>query len=552
MFAPGFLRWKYFFYFFPIHFIIVIFLSTPVDKVFSQLPKWLFVVIGSYTITAIPFALAMNLSFIAVSGKREFIALIVIGVVRGFALLDIGLLLDLPQVKPYLLRPLNSSVTVPLWFLILRHLIGSRIEFNKLFHELYLRNIQARINKVMPRSSNFKESEIDIIEEKVRETLEPLKQNIETLTGAELSVEDMKKEMLIIQSFIEERLRPLSHELWRQQRIAPPRLNYLQSLIKLIFETKSQFGYAILPTFVFGLVGTSTFETFDFAWRHSLLHLVVQVIIFLAFEYMYSRVPKAQKYLNIVAIFFCVFIPLTLDRILLSNYPSSSAFFFAELIGVGWFLLLALAFSIAKSQTDFQRELVTILLEDIEEVLDSTTQIDSNLASQYAKYLHGDIQSTLSSAQMQLKNAYETQDSELGKATIEKLASVLRRDHHDYAIGDAISPISKYQQIIDAWEGIATISVDIDDSTISEVALLRVAEVVEELVSNAVRHGGATVISVEVSQYREDVSVNFHDNGSPKKTGKSGMGSSLVKNQVLNFQVTSDKDGNRTTFQMTQ
>ena len=96
MFDPGFLKWRYFLYFFPIHLIIIFFFSTPSTKVFSAFPQWLLVALLSYAITAIPFALALSSKWITEDGKREFAALILIGMVRGFAILDIGLFLELP------------------------------------------------------------------------------------------------------------------------------------------------------------------------------------------------------------------------------------------------------------------------------------------------------------------------------------------------------------------------------------------------------------------------------------------------------------------------
>jgi signal transduction histidine kinase len=381
------------------------------------------------------------------------------------------------------------------------------------------------------------------------ETLDPLRKNIENLAGAQMSIADLERERLLIQSFIEEKLRPLSHELWRQQKINPPKLHYIRNLFRVTFVTKSQFGYAIIPSFIFGVVGASTFESFAFAWRHSLLHLVIQVIVFLGYEFLYERVDSFRKYLNISAVFLCIAIPYAVDPFFLANYPSTSANSAAEIVAAGWFLLLSLTFSIAKSQTDFRKDLIASLLIDLEK---SSSKENSNadLAAKYAKYLHGDIQSTLSSTQMQLQQASEQDDLKLGTTSIEKLASVLRRDHHDYVIGEAISPISKFQQIIDAWDGIATISIDVEEGGFSDATLLKVAEVIEELVSNAIRHGGATTISAQIGTLHGDVHVTFQDNGTPKKSGKAGMGSSLVKNQALNLQATSDLDGNRITFQM--
>ena len=550
MFDPGFLKWRYFAIFFPVHAIIILFLSAPANKVSEDFVKWLIVVILSYLITAIPFALALNSEWITIDGRRELIALIFIGMVRGFAILDVGLLLDLPQTKPYLLRPLNSAVNMPLWFMIIRFLIGSRNDFKDLFNELYVRNIKERVNKILPAKGSIKEHEITRIEESVLQTLEPIRKNIENISGSEMSIVDLDRERLLIQSFIEEKLRPLSNDLWRQQKLNPPKLHYMRNIFRVVFVTKSQFGYAIVPSFIFSIVGASTIESFAFAWRHASLHLTIQMIVFLGYEYLYQKLISFRKYLNLSAVFLCVAIPVTLDPIVLANYQTSSANFGAEIIGIGWFLILSLTFAIAKSQTDYRRELIKVLLIDLEKSPFSN-ESDAKLAGQYAKYLHGDIQSTLSSTQMQLKQASDKDDLALGKSSIEKLASVLRRDHHDYAVGDAISPIAKFQQIIDAWDGIATISVDMEEAQFSDELLLKVCEVIEELVSNAIRHGGATEIKMYLVSAGEDVLVKVHDNGAPRRSGKSGLGSAILKSAVEKLETISDQSGNTTIFRIT-
>jgi anti-sigma regulatory factor (Ser/Thr protein kinase) len=550
MFDPGFLKWRYFGLAFVVHAAVVYFMISPVEEVFSEFGKWTVVMFLSYGIMAIPFALAMRIPWITIDGRREFIALIIVGIVRGFAILDIGLLLDLPQVKPYLLRPLNSAIAVPLWFLMIRFIFGARKDFQSLFHELYVRNIRERVASLLPATKKLGEKEIDSIEAQVKQTLEPLKKVIEDISGAELDKETLKRESLIIQSFIEDRLRPLSHELWRQQQIKPPRLNYLTFLWRLTFKTKSQFGLAILPAFIYSIVGLTTITNFDFALQHSLLNLGIQSVIFLAFEFTYQRVQRLRNVLNLVAISLCAFIPAFVDEIFLGSLYSLPVPTFVESIGIGWFLSLTLAFSIAKAQTNYRKEMLSILVGDLERPISTNQQSQSHVAEKYAKYLHGDIQSTLSSSQMQLMQASESGDAELGKSAIEKMASLLRRDHHEYAIGDAISPFARFQQIIDAWDGIATIEVDVEEAEISEASLLKISEVIEELVSNAIRHGQANIIKVEIQSSSSDIAVSFIDNGVVKRGRKGGMGTSLLNDQTFDFKTEQRSNGNQTTFKI--
>ena len=392
MFEPGFLKWRYFKVLFLFHAVVLYFMTTPLSNVFSNWFKWTIVLLVSYALMAIPFVIAMRIPWITADGRREFAALSVVGLVRGFGILDVGLLLDLPQVQPYLLRPLNSSVSVPLWFLIIRFIIGSQGEFQKLFHELYVRNIRDKVTSVIPINRNLRESEIESVEAQVRKTLEPLKKQIEEVSGIELDKESLKKESLIIQSFIEDRLRPLSHDLWRQQQINPPRLNYLNFLLRLLFTTKSQFGLAIFPAFIYVLVGLTTLIDFDFALRHSLLNLLVQVFIFLVFEYTYSRAKRLKNYLNIIAILLCAIIPAFLDEIFLGSIYSETIPTFVEFIGVGWFLALSLAFSVAKAQTDYRKEIIGILLKDIEQPFFDNQEDKIQIAEKYAKSREGKAQ----------------------------------------------------------------------------------------------------------------------------------------------------------------
>ncbi len=548
MFEVGFIKWKYFLYFFPIHCFIVLFLSTPAAKVFGYLPQWILVTLFSYVVTAAAFALAMKINWVMSDGRHEIFALILIGIVRGFAILDLGILLDLHQTKPYLLRPLNSAVNFPLWMFVLRYFIGYRREFQELFHELYVRNIRAKVDFSMGKSSTAKVSDIAKIEESVAETLSPLRENIERLVGEKMSPEILRSEVLVIQSFIEQKLRPLSHDLWRQQKLHPPKMRYMESIFRLVFKTKSQFGYAIIPSFVFGVVAASTIDSFTFAIEHSLIHLVIQILVFLVFQWVCSRTSKGLGWINLSATFLAVALPIILDDYFLTNFPHTRVHTGAELVYTGWFLLLGLTFTIAKSQSDFRRELVAIMLHEVERTSSQIQTHESRLAGQYAKYLHGDIQATLTATQMQLLQASEYEDEDAGQASIEKLAEVLRRDHHSYAISEEIAPIAKFQRIIDAWNGIALIAIDVDESNIELERLVVLSEIIEELISNAIRHGNADDISVHIAAHTETIEISFSDNGAPRKSGKRGVGTTMILSHSIKHHYSTENGINTLTF----
>ena len=531
MFDPGFLKWKYFFAALPIHLFVVFFLMSPFSEVVRQFPQWIAIALGSYIVMAIPFAIAINLTWITISGKREFIFLIILGAIRGFGVLDIGLILNIPQEEPLLIRPLNSAVSVPLWFFAIRYILGSQQEFKDLFHELYLRYIRTSVDKVVSPKKSLKESEIDAIEQQVRSTLDPLRQQIEMLSGAPMDRESLRRESLAIQSFIEEKLRPLSHSLWRQQRITPPRFNHFKFLVQLLFSTKLQFGYAIIPSGIFGLIGVITISDLETAFSLTTIAILIQTFIFLCFDYSYRNFTHHKNYFGLIAVFLCFALPVILGHFLLSGNLFSSIPFSAHLIGAIWFLMLTVAFSIAKAQTDLQQQIKGIILTAIEK--QETSSKNSSLAADYATYLHGDVQSHMSSTSMKLNQAAEIGEIETGRDVIENLASVLARDHQNYIVSQALSPLQKFQRIIDAWDGIATISIDVTEDQISQTLLLELAELLEELVSNAIRHAGAQEIEIKIQAQNDYMVLEVKDNGKAFSKGKKGVGSELIKMKTV-------------------
>ncbi len=548
MFDPGFLKWKYFFAALPIHLFVVFFLMSPVPEVVRQFPQWLAIATGSYLVMAIPFAIAIKLPWITISGKREFIFLIVLGVIRGFAVLDIGLILNVPQAEPLLIRPLNSAVTVPLWFFGIRYILGSQQEFKDLFHELYLRYIRASVDKVVSPKKTLKESEIESIEEQVRSTLKPLREQIEKLTGTPMDREALRRESLAIQSFIEEKLRPLSHSLWRQQRIAPPRFNHLKFLAQLLFTTKPQFGHAIFPSAVFGLVGVTTITDFETALSYTSISVLIQVFIFLIYDFSYRNFSHHKNYFGLIAVMLCSLLPVLNGYFFLNGNLFSTIPWTAHFVGLIWFLMLTIAFSVAKAQTDLQQQIKGIILTAIEKQSSKSTA--SNLAADYATYLHGDVQSHMSSVSMKLNQAAESGEIEVGKGVIDNLASVLARDHQNYVVSQALSPLQKFQKIIDAWDGIATISIDVIDDQISQSLLLEVSEILEELVSNAIRHAGAQVMEVQIQAEGMYLLLTTKDDGKNYTKGKKGVGTELIKNKTVSQSYSREEDQNVFTFKL--
>jgi len=545
---PGLFHWRYFFWLIPVNIFTVLVLIAPPPLTFGEAISWTFLALISHALMAIPFEIFRRIDWIIGKLRYEIGAMAIVGAVRGFAILDVGLLMDLPQLEPYLLRPLNSAVVVPTWFLIIHFLIGSRLEFAEDYRVLYLKLVRGNIERINvgKASANVKE-----IEQRLNAVLEPLRDKIELLHGNKISASRLAEESMIIQSFVEEKIRPLSHELWQHKQIQVPRLGFFALITFTLFRTKLPIALTIFPYTIFSLVGlASIIPLSDAFWYQSKTAALLMLIAYI-YRYFYERISE-KAVLNTLAIILTLFLPLVTSRLMDSLLDFESVPALGELIGLIWIFFLLLSFGASLAVSKYHEEIMSVLRNQLKDVvIDSQAKESEEVSARFAKYLHGEVQSELLSASMMLSQAAKEKNSRIGRRGIEKTAEILRRDHSQYVVGSELVPEVRMQKIIDAWAGIAKIEIElVGTGVIQEDSLASLSDVVEELVSNSVRHGGASEISVKVSRKAGSLSVIFKDNGNKRGKGKPGLGSSLLKSLITEVKRVETQDGSVTTFQL--
>lgn len=169
-----------------------------------------------------------------------------------------------------------------------------------------------------------------------------------------------------------------------------------------------------------------------------------------------------------------------------------------------------------------------------------STQVDILDAerSAAAARLHSTMQSRWTAAAMRLQEAAESADPESAQRAIADVRAVF--DHtspHDDTPTD-LSTLAR------AWEGIAAITVhvppDVPDVTRPTLSLL-----VEEAISNAIRHGRARTIDVLVTVTATTVDVVIVDDGSGVSAdAQPGLGSRWLDG-VATWRMTCDDHGSR-------
>jgi two-component sensor histidine kinase len=163
--------------------------------------------------------------------------------------------------------------------------------------------------------------------------------------------------------------------------------------------------------------------------------------------------------------------------------------------------------------------------------------------------VHGRIQSTLTAAALLLENTSQQNQAQfisketLAKVTdqLEPIANVAREDLHKLTEWTETKPKNIENicsEIINTWMGIITIDANIDSfakNILNSNDWLRSAfeDVVNESISNAVRHGNADMISItaHLDQSLDELKILISNNGKPivDSSDKSGIGFSTLR-----------------------
>jgi two-component sensor histidine kinase len=139
------------------------------------------------------------------------------------------------------------------------------------------------------------------------------------------------------------------------------------------------------------------------------------------------------------------------------------------------------------------------------------------IGTKWSVHIHGKVQTRISAAALAIKQDL-LKDNQLGiKSTIHTLIDLLKSREIYLTILNR-----NLEEEIDArlapWNGIVEIDTVIDEGIANSVGewVRVVGEVIEEVISNAVRHGGATEIRIEVRPVSKSTLLIYSEDNSPQ------------------------------------
>lgn len=145
-----------------------------------------------------------------------------------------------------------------------------------------------------------------------------------------------------------------------------------------------------------------------------------------------------------------------------------------------------------------------------------------------ASYLHSSVQNRILALQLSQPQGRPESIHNLESAVLD----IIEQAKHDFLVGQSLPISERLKRLQAAWEGVARLEFSLPESDLTTSQEEVVLMLAEEAVTNSIRHGLATEVSVSVSpgDFPNQIILEVLDNGTgPLGKTKVGLGSSLLR-----------------------
>lgn len=438
--------------------------------------------------------------------------------IRAFGLID--------NLSP-IFAILSSTIFTTIYFLtissFMEMVLSRRDKFNHLFAE-------ASLLLAIPRS---------VINDKMdprRVYSEALKGIKDSMSAIGLRKEKVEPEVLlkaskVIQSQINDVLRPLSHRLWVNalgQIKHRHMLGILRDAIEnLDFSAKNILAYQ----FFVGGYGIALVIGFESSLYVTTIGVATSLVLIQSYRLLQNRMRVNRFTLGIAFLALVgllpVFIPIAIRNPLNENASALAGLLVSPTIP--GLILLVSAYRLVIQDRDLAIGAATSVGFRVASL--SAKDQSSNGEVELAEYLHNSLQSELFGISKRLEAAsFSTSGAGTAEA-LQSLESALNRDYQNIS-NNEMGGVMRIQKLIASWQGIADIEVAGLNYLEADPSLAqRTSQVLEEMITNTIRYGLADSIQVELVKGLNHLQIELTHNGKGEISKKSGLGSLLLAQQ---------------------
>lgn len=335
----------------------------------------------------------------------------------------------------------------------------------------------------------------------------------------------------VLRGAVDDAVRPLSRRLWHQELSPYPRQRWWSLLANIVrYQPFRPFALAVID-----ILGTfsASIRTFGAARGLTLLlgGLACSMLVMFAANALMRRFPARHSAIfigGLVALQSVVLLRAEVRELWVPGSAPASWMITQVIAG----LLVVLATSGFGAWWDSRTQVRANLREELHEEqvrsMARSAQV-ALLARETSQVLHGAVQTRLMSCAMVIEQASASGDSQRLTAALNEAITILDQPLPSAPTSQSIE--REVDRKLALWEGLCTFEVGISSAALAAqtTSSVTIARVVEEGISNAIRHGRAAAITISISRHDDaTVRIVITDNGLGPQGGGAGLGSAYL------------------------
>jgi signal transduction histidine kinase len=551
------LSWRLYFLTIPIDVTVLLLSGDHASTQSNDFLNWAILSLSAHASIA-PFTLiALFFTSKIDNWKSDLFALFILGSIRGVAI-NVGFeILDLEPGVSSLYKVVNSAISLPLWFIGIAIFVESRRQYQREFESIFFRSVRKEQKSADKNLDITVMSNRDQIKQ-LQSVTSDLAREIEGVISQPTSQMNYVKETRKIQDLINKELRPTSAQLWNSLTLSKPKLS-ISVLIRIsLLEQKLKVTSASLFFSPYIFIGLNGSQGWKFAFVATLLATCLNILIFYICEFLHKNGVLNRKSSDIAILSLSFLLPLITILFMIPEdlfwTDSVATTIVYQLFLTSCHILLLLGFNLYKllGQQRFA------VIENLEQLIQgkefspiSSDDLTAARDSDLARYLHGELQAGLIATNLLLERASTTGDADLARYALRSAVELLNQDHALVSQTRISSPKARLEKISSGWRGIADVKFtldwidSLDTSTLNDVIVL-----IDEGVSNAIRHAQSTTISVDGILTAEFLDIEIVSDGTKMTNNAAGLGTKLFDELALSWNHSRNGESNLLKFKI--
>ena len=476
-----------------------------------------------------------------------------LGALRGIVLNLIAPVFLVEDPLPLIVRALNSGLVFLYFFVIISILQGVWGKFEKNLRELLITFSTSKSSHDSSSSSEEK----DIDDSDRQEAILRLEKLLKDSISQQSKSLTLREQAQAIDRVIAKNIRPKSSQRWKNAELIWPQINPWRVIGNSLSETRAPVIVVFLMIAPLSLIGQFSRSTILDAFIIQLLAILLVYLVCVMADQITSKLGRNIGFNNFLYLMFYLFIqgPVILHVNYLLNISSYTSFLnllqvqIASIFtGVALVITGTVILSVYNAREEALTQIRKFLPKDrLQEILDAG--LISNEESEYAQYLHAEVQSQLTASKLLLLKAAESNFSSMSTETTRQVLARLELLKVPYEKKRARIPKDRLNELSQTWRGLTRIIMDLPPEleSISRNGEI-ISQLIEESVINAIRHGKAKNVKVRVWIEGEICKIEVQDDGKLKSTKKQGLGSTLFEVFAPDWKLKSNKDGTLATM----